>query len=761
MFQLLFKYPGPVFSKGQFVLLSAWPWWLLPIAIVASAVGIGLLIQRRIADSEHKLRRPRVVLIWALQSGLVAFILLLLWQPAMIVGELNSQQNIIAVVVDDSKSMAIADSAGKTREAAALAALEGGMLDGLQKRFQTRIYRLGNELKRVSTLKEVSPVESATHIDQGLRQLVDETSDLPLGAIVLLSDGGQNSVDSGGPEIGPDTLRALKSRRLPVHTIGFGRERLERDIELEDVSIAPSVVVNARVAATVTFRQRGYTGQKATLTVKAGDKTLSAREVTLKSDGQIQIESLFFPAGSAGAKSLTFSIEPLSGEENLANNAVTRPLLVSDARRRILYVEGEPRWEYKFIRRAEDDDPTVQLASMLRTSENKIYRQGIENPNELAGGFPVRDEDLFGYSGIIIGSVAADYFTPLQQELLREYVDRRGGGILFLGGSSSLSDGGWSASGLNELLPTFLPSGNHNFRRNAATVELTPEGVDSPITRLLDDAEQNTARWKKLTYLADYEDPGSPKPGATELVDMHAGRRKIPLLVTESYGHGRTAILATGGTWRWQMSGPLGDPSHDLFWQQLLRWLVADSPGPVRASIASRLLMDEGHAQFTAQVRDRNFQPATDAHVSAHVLGPNGVDAQVELTGSPNSPGEYVAEWTAEKPGAYLAEVVATTPGSQTQELGRDIVTFQREDGVAENFHTEQNRQLLERLASETGGQYWRSSELQSLPRDISYSEAGISARATKQLWNMPIVFLFLLGLPITEWLLRRRWGVI
>ena len=117
---------------------------------------------------------------------------------------------------------------------------------------------------------------------------------------------------------------------------------------------------------------------------------------------------------------------------------------------------------------------------MLRTSENKIYRQGIGDPSELAEGFPVRPEDLFGYSGIIIGSVDADYFTPLQQELLREYVDRRGGGILFLGGRSALSDGGWNASSLNELLPTFLPAGRNNFHRNSATVELTAAGVDSP-----------------------------------------------------------------------------------------------------------------------------------------------------------------------------------------------------------------------------------------------------------------------------------------
>jgi uncharacterized membrane protein len=532
-------------------------------------------------------------------------------------------------------------------------------------------------------------------------------------------------------------------------------------VEIEDVGIAASAIANSRVGATVSLTQRGYAGEKAKLTVRDGDKELAAREITLATDGRIQIEPLFFSIGAAGAKSLSFSVEALPGEENLSNNALTRPIFVTDAKRRVLYVEGEPRWEYKFIRRAEGDDPTVQLVSMLRTSENKIYRQGISDPGELADGFPVRPEDLFGYSGIIIGSIDADYFTPLQQELLRQFVDRRGGGILFLGGRASLSDGGWAASSLNELLPTFLPAGNHNFHRNAATVELTPQGEGSPITQLVDDPERNAQRWKKLTYLADYEDAGAPKPGAIVLADLQAGRRKLPLLITQNYGHGRTAIMATGGTWRWQMSEALGDPSHDLFWQQLLRWLVAESPGPVVASMPERLLMDEGRIQLTAQVRDRQFQQAPNAHVTAHIVGPEGVNAVVDLTPSGNTPGQYQMEWTAEKPGSYLTEVTAESTGSQPQELGRDVVTFQRQDGVAENFHTEQNRRLLEQLASETGARYWKPSDLKSLPRDISYSEAGISVRSTKELWDMPIVFLLLLGLPTTGWLLRRKWGVI
>ncbi len=761
MFQFFFRYPGPVFTKGHYVLLGRWPAWLLPLLFVLFAVGSALLIRSRMEETRPELQGWRVWALWGLRSFFVALVLLLLWQPAITLAELNSEQNIIAVVVDDSRSMAIADSRGKTRETDALGLLESGLLDGLRKRFQVRVYRLGG-MARVSGLNEIAATASSTHLAEGLKRLATETADLPVGAILLLTDGGENTVGLGGSGIAPDALEALRNRRLPVHTVGFGAEQESKDVELEDVSVAASAVANSRMSASVSFVQHGYPGQAATLTVRDGDRTLAARPVTLAANGVLQTEPLFFSAGAAGAKSLRFGIEPLPGEDNVSNDAVARPVLVSDAKRRILYVEGEPRWEFKFIRRAEDDDPTINLVSMLRTSENKVYRQGINGPEELADGFPVRPEDLFGYAGIIIGSVDADYFTPLQQELLRQYVDRRGGGVLFLGGRSALSDGGWGASRMSDLMPTSLPAGRDSFHRNAATVALTSAGIESSVTRLLDDPTKNAERWKKLTYLADYEDPGTPKPGATVLAEMNAGHRKLPLLVTENYGRGRTAVLATGGTWRWQMSEALGDPSHDLFWQQLLRWLVADSTGPVVAAMPQRLLMDEGHVQLTAQVRDREFQPAENAHVTAHLIGPSGASAAVDLEPSQETAGTYGAEWTAEKPGEYLAEISADSGGGkEAKELGRDVVTFSREDGVAENFHTAQNRPLLEQLAAQTGGRYWTSSQLKDLPRDIAYSEAGISVRSTKPLWNLPIVFLLLLGLPIAEWLLRRKWGAV
>ncbi len=681
MFEFFFKYPITVFTKGRLVLLGAWPGWVLLLLIVASVAGLGWLIWRRLPEAAPKLQTWRAGVVWLLQSLLVTLVLVLLWQPSVTVAELKSQQNLIAVLVDDSRSMAIADSGndGKTaREAAAVRSLNDGILTGLQRRFQTRVYRMDSGIARVEKVDGMQATASATHINDGLKQLVAETADLPVGAIVLLSDGGENS---GGIDL--ETIGALRNRRLPVHTIGFGREQAVHDVEVDDVSVASRALADSRMKATVSFHQRGYAGGKTTLMVKDGDKALASKDVVLGAEGVIQAETVFFNAGTAGVKRVQFSLEPLGGEENVANNATARLVSVSGDRRRILYVEGEPRWEYKFIRRAAEDDHSMQIVSMLRTTENKIYRQGISDPAELADGFPVKAEDLFKYDGIIIGSVEAGYFTPRQQELLREFVDRRGGGLLFLGGRFALADGGWGASSVSELLPTFLPNGKNTFHRDPATAQLTAAGADSAVMRLLDDPAKNVERWKKLPYMMDYQDAGTPKPGATVLAEMNVGRARLPLLVTQNYGRGRTAVMATSGTWRWQMSQALGDPTHDMFWQQLLRWVAADSPGRVAASMPVQRLMDDGHVQLTATVRDKEYMPAPDARVVAHVIGPEGASALVDMQPVPDNAGTFQAEWTAEKPGSYVVEVTAARGAD---ELGRDVLTFERTDGVAENF---------------------------------------------------------------------------
>jgi uncharacterized membrane protein len=754
MFEFFFKYPAAVFSRGTLVLLGTWPVWSLGAAIVIAAAGLWYWVHRN-ASGSGRIGSLRSAAVWLLQTLLASLLLLMLWHPALSVATLRPQQNIVAVVVDDSASMAQADEAGgATRRAAAVQALNSGLLNSLRDKFQVRLYRLTDHLERFDKLEQLNSTTPATHIGEGLKQVVADAASLPIGAVILASDGADNS---GGVDL--ETMSEFRRQRIPIHTIGFGREKSVHDVEMSDVQVPARALPDSRLAAQVSFHQQGFKGQKAKITLRDGKKILAQKDVTLKDDGVEQTESVPFNPGAAAVHVIEVAIDPPPGEDNIKNNVLTRLVNVDSRKPRILYLEGEPRWEFKFLRRAVEDDTTIDLVTMLRTTQNKIYRQGIANPDELKDGFPTKVEDLFAFDGLIIGSVDAPYLTPGQQTLIKDFVDRRGGGLLFLGGKDALSDGGWKQSADVDLIPTILPDRKDTFQRIGAKVELSAAGRDNLITRLEEDPAKNVERWKNLPYVMNFQDPGQPKPGATVLVDglpMTGGR--VPLLITQNYGRGRTALFATGGSWRWQMLQPVADKSHEMFYQQLLRWLVADTPRRVITSTPKQSISDESHVPLRAEVRDRTYLPASDATAEAHVLGPEGVAETVQMRPDPIEQGVFTADYTTPKPGSYLVEVVATRG---TEELGRDTITFRREDGVAENFHTEQNRELLEKLASETGGRYYKPEDAQKLGKEISYSDAGITVRETRDLWDMPIVFLVLLMLRSVEWLLRRKWGVI
>jgi hypothetical protein len=494
MFEFLFKYPVSMFSRGTFVLLGSWPRWILFSGILAAAVVLGYAIWRKRRQLAPSVHGTRAVVLWGLQSALVALLLLLLWQPAISVVALRPQQNIIAVVVDDSRSMALKDT-GNSREQEAIKLLSSGLLKDLQTRFQVRLYRLGAEIGRIHDMNQLNAKERATQIGKGLRQLADEAATLPIGGVVLLSDGSDNT---GGIDLA--TMSEIRRRRLPVNTIGFGKEQLSDDVELDGLEVPSKALAGSRLPAQVTIRQNGFGGKRARLVLTGGGAVLASRDITLK-DASEQVETIEFNAGKRGVKNIEARLDPLPGEQNTNNNHLTRVLAVDDARRRILYVEGEPRWEFKFLRRAVDDDAAVQVVSMLRTTQNKIYRQGIANPNELAEGFPSKPEELFEFQALILGSVEPAFFTATQQQMIKDFVDRRGGGLLFLGGRWALADGGYNIPPFAELLPVNLPQRKNTFQRDFVAAELTEAGKNSLICRIEDDPEKSIQHWEVLPYL--------------------------------------------------------------------------------------------------------------------------------------------------------------------------------------------------------------------------------------------------------------------
>ena len=266
MFEFLFKYPSSLFAKGNFVLLGGWPVWLLIAAVAAAAVAVGWPLWQRRERVAPSVRGPKSLIVWLLQLALIGLILLLLWQPALSVAELKPQQNIVAVVIDDSHSMSTREADG-TRRDEALKTLNGGLLDSLKKKFQVRLYRLGDHVERMEKPDSLNASQPATHLAAGLKEVLADSATLPIGALVLLSDGADNS---GGIDL--ETISEIRRQRIPVHTIGFGREQFERDVEMEDVQIPAKALANSRLQAQVSFRQRGYSGRRLHLTLKEGAK---------------------------------------------------------------------------------------------------------------------------------------------------------------------------------------------------------------------------------------------------------------------------------------------------------------------------------------------------------------------------------------------------------------------------------------------------------------------------------------------------------
>ena len=231
---------------------------------------------------------------WVAQTALAVLLLFLLWHPALSIATLKPQQNIVAVVVDDSGSMALADEGSSTRKDAALKVLNSSLVKDLQSKFQVRLYRMSVRLYRIDNLDKVTAMGTATHIGDSLKQVVEDAASLPIGAMVVLSDGADNS---GGIDL--ETISEIRRQRIPVHTIGFGKEKLEHDLEITDAEVPPRALPDSRLSAMVHLHQHGYTGQKVKINVKDGSKILASQEVTLKPDGVEQVEQVLFSAGPA------------------------------------------------------------------------------------------------------------------------------------------------------------------------------------------------------------------------------------------------------------------------------------------------------------------------------------------------------------------------------------------------------------------------------------------------------------------------------
>jgi hypothetical protein len=276
------------------------------------------------------------------------------------------------------------------------------------------------------------------------------------------------------------------------------------------------------------------------------------------------------------------------------------------------------------------------------------------------------------------------------------------------------------------------------------------------MTRLEADDEANKAAWEGLPDLADFQTVGELKPGAETLLEARFMGNTQPLLVHQRYGLGNVYVLATGGTWRWQMQLPHEDQRHETFWRQLLQALATAAPQRVTLSADHVFYGDEGTVTLRADVRDDTFEPAADAKVSVEVSDGLGPPSTIEMSAVAGQRGVYQATYETSHPGIFRFDASAVVGD---EKVGNAQFAVRREDGVVEHYHVQQNRALLERLAAATGGSYFAVGDVGKLPEAVSFSDAGSVERQVLDLWNMPIVFIVLLLLKAGEWVLRLVWG--
>ncbi|MDB4882830.1 MAG: hypothetical protein JWL95_1596, partial [Gemmatimonadetes bacterium] len=538
-FTFLFKYPPRLFGRGDLVLAPVVPVWLIGLAALG-AVALVVVAYRQLRGIS---RTDRIVLG---TTRALAFALLLgcLLRPTEVLSSAVPQRNVLAILLDDSRSMRLADVNGGTRTQAMQRAFSdsSSLLRRLSARYAVRVFRFAADAAPAPAGTSLNAAGGRTDLAAALDGVRTDLAGMPLAGMIVVSDGA----DNGGGDI-ESSLLALKARRVPVYTVGVGQERFSRDLAVSSVVAPPSVLAGSTVLIDAAIGARGVGGEKTTLTVEADGRIVATQELTIPRRVDVVRAQLRVPPLPAGTYRIAVRARPISGEQVAENNVFNTMLDVRRGPARVLYLEGEPRPEFAFLRRAVAADSAVQVVGLMRSAEHKFLRLGVRDSLELVTGFPTRREELFQFRAIVLGSMESAFFTGDQLRMLSDFVSQRGGSLLALGGRSALAEGGYAGTPVAEALPVMLNQPRADT--GAAPVEIavhpTAAGRAHAALRLRDSDAANVARWDSLPPLTSVNRLGGLRAGATTLLTGRPTGTKdeTPLLAFQRYGRGMGIVF--------------------------------------------------------------------------------------------------------------------------------------------------------------------------------------------------------------------------
>uniref|UniRef100_A0A7C4QVJ6 Putative glutamine amidotransferase domain-containing protein n=1 Tax=Schlesneria paludicola TaxID=360056 RepID=A0A7C4QVJ6_9PLAN len=775
-------------------LLFAQPAWLAPVALLAFLAAVLLFWQYRRLGRES----AGWVLVGVAKWLALVLLAMCLAEPLWSSQRARPGANLFLLVADNSQSLTLTDADETTPRGVALKKLltntSAAWHVRLEQDFEVRRYQFDGAVQFVTDFQRLDFRGDRSELGGVLRSLRQRLKDRPVAGMLLFTDG--NATD----DIRPEDWAGLP----PVYPVPIGRGDRQRDLAVSNVAVTTTAFEDAPVTLQVELSHLGLAGQTVVLRVadEAG-KTLKDERLTLE-DAEVAAVTRFQLRPTAPG--VTFYRVHAALEENAAAAAVPEATLENNTRLvvvdrgagpyRLLYVSGRPNWEFKFFRRALQTDDQLSLTGLLRIAKKEakfdfrgregetanplfrgfdrvdedterhdqpvLVRIDPHTPDELRDGFPKTAEQLYRYHAVILDDLEAEFFTAEQLSLLERFVSERGGGLLVLGGQESFRQGNYHKPPLSRLLPVYLDAVQTAPPAAGYRLALTREGWLQPWARLRSTEAEELLRLRQVPGLLAHNTVSGVKPGASviaEVVDPQG--RKQPALVYHRFGQGRCAALLVGDLWRWQL-GQTDElrEKDDLgkAWRQLLRWLIVDVPSRVELHADVQHGASSPVVKLTARVRDAEFHPQDNAGVALKVLPPEAPALVLPAEASLDEPGVYTAVVANRPAGAWRATVDVTD--AEGNPLGQAATGWSADPAAHEFRRVAPDRELLARLAKDTGGKMVELADLEAFTATLSSRSAPIEETATTPLWHHPLIWLAILAGLCSEWAYRRSRGL-
>lgn len=770
--------------------LPGWAWFL----IAMGALALASWSYRSLSGS-----RPMRLALSALRTLLLLLLVLLISGPQLVDREETFEEDWVLVLVDRSASLQIEDIASAQDPAARLAR-EQQLREALERTwdqwnrlsedktvlwlgFDSGAYDLrleGNAQER--TLAFQDPTGRQTRLGTAIDQALARAAARPLSSVVILTDG--RSTD----DLSRAALRRLRSEQIPVHAVALGSADPVGDIAIRFAEAPPVAFIGDLSPVSVTVERVGGGESSTGATVRLIDidtgETLDEQEVTFESGA----------AGSNEQRVLLKTSSDLPGDRNwrvevvpdgpdLIESNNTRPIEISlvDRPIRVLYLDGYPRWEQRYLRSLLLREESIDATTLILSPD----RRYIQDSNTLISNLPSSPEEWAEYDAIMIGDMRPEVLTTDQMMQIREHVALRGGGLIWAAGPSSLP-GLWFDTPLADLLPFSRSGADGSTISGSVLMQPTPVASDLGVLRLGGNDDRSATGWPEELSLAEtgwsllryaqYIEPSGLKPAAQVLASARPvlGGDDMPLLLLMRYGSGRSLYLASDETWRWRFGR--GEVLFERFWIQLIRMLGRDrlarsgqeailtaSPNraivqqPVRVSVEllDQALIDAAPPSITVEIERSTIGEADRGLAPIEIILAREAVAVREdsgtSTGSDLSAGVlYSSLWLPPEPGLW--SVVPTSSLLTPLGLEAEVEVALPDDELR---HPETDHERLALIAQETGGSVVLAGDFDTLPELPNRATRRLFER-TESLWDTPIALILVLTLLTFEWVGRR-----